>query len=65
MYSLQDGMKTRRVVISGETYTHPIFCVSSQSGDGFQCFYGSSVVCDKYESVNMNKFVARGNLAET
>lgn len=61
--SCADGSLTRRVRISEAPQQPPICCGYSTNGDGLPCFHIVAVLCEKYGTSNIHRFVAESHLA--
>lgn len=56
--SQRDPTHLRHVRLTAEPQTPPMCCSHSSSGDGFPCYHGVAVLCEKHGSVNLHKFIA-------
>ena len=60
--SAVDGNKTRWVVLSKEEQKPPSCCAFSLDDSVFPCWHGTAVICEKYGSMNLFKFIGARNL---
>lgn len=60
-----DGSITRTVTISDLPQTPPRCCAYSEKGSGFPCLHGVAVICEKYGTSNLYKFIERRHLTTT
>ena len=57
-----DGTRTRRVVLSNEQQKPPECCDYPFDRALFPCWHGTVVLCEKYETMNLFKFIGPKNL---
>lgn len=63
--SRKDASQRRHVVLSTSDHTPPSCCSFSKLGDGFPCLHGVAVICEKYGSVNLHKFIAPRHISSS
>lgn len=60
-----DGSQIIRVVLSSEAFSPPLCGSYFTNGDGFPCWHGVAVICEKYSSMNIYNFIDKRHLTET
>lgn len=60
--SQTDPTVRRRVVISSEEHVPPSCCSYSQARNGLPCYHGVAVICEKYGTMNLFKFISKRHL---
>lgn len=63
--SQRDATQIRRVIFSGQEQTPPACCAYSRSGDGFPCWHGVAVICQKHGAQYVHNYVAERHLTKT
>ena len=61
--SCTDVALQRRVRLSDARQSPPVCCGYSSNGDGIPCFHGVAVLCEKYRTANIHRFIAEKHLA--
>lgn len=55
--SRTDGSNTRREALSKIRQNPPSCCLNVINNDGFLCWYGEVVICEKYSLMNVHRFI--------